>query len=304
MSNVHIRRLDFTLLIVFDRLLEKQNMSIVAAELGLTQSAVSHAVARLRTIFNDPLFLRSGAGVAPTPHAVRLGPSLRAALDDVRNALAIGRSFDPSTSSRRLAVAAPDTIIAVLAPTLLAELARVAPKCQIIFRMLAPERAADAIAAGDVDLAVAAFVDPPKNTVGHRITTETFGVAAKGDHPMIGKILDLDTYCRLAHLLVSHAREPRGIVDVILEGMGRRRHIAAVMPHLTLAFATASRSEAIITAPRSACRFAASLLPIDIHTPPIEIPAFDLTLLRHRDCLGDPAIDWLAALTEQAFRQP
>jgi DNA-binding transcriptional LysR family regulator len=301
-SITHIRRLDLTLLIVFDRLLEMQNMSDVAAELGLTQSAVSHAVARLRSIFDDQLFIRSGAGVEATPQALRLGPHLRAALAEVRGALQIGRSFDPGSASRRFTLAAPDTIIAVLAPTMLRELTRTAPKCQIIFRMLPPDRAAAAVAAGEVDLAVGTVLDPPKNTIGRRLAAETFGVVSMRDHPRIGKKLDLDTYCRLDHLLVSHDREPHGIVDEILGGIGRKRRIAAVMPHLTLAFATASRSEAIITAPRSACSFAATVFAVDLHHPPIEIPGFDLTLLRQESDRHDPAITWLEALTRAAFQ--
>lgn len=80
-DSAHIRRLDLTLLVVFEMLLEKRNMSAVAAEMGLTQSAVSHAVGRLRSIFDDPLFVRKGAGVEPTARAQLLGPPLTEALD-------------------------------------------------------------------------------------------------------------------------------------------------------------------------------------------------------------------------------
>ena len=113
--------------------------------------------------------------------------------------------------------------------------------------------------------------------------------------------LDLDTYCRLDHLLVSHDRDARGMIDMILSGLDRRRRIAALMPQMLLAFAAVSQSDAIITAPLSASLYAASLFPLTLHEPPMAIRGFELTLLRHRDGLADPAITWLARLVAAAF---
>jgi DNA-binding transcriptional LysR family regulator len=300
-DNVHIRRLDLTLLIVFEMLLKKRNMSAVAAEMGLTQSAVSHAVGRLRSVFDDPLFVRKGAGVEPTARALRLGPPLAEALTGIRDAVQIGRQFDPGTATRQFTVAAPDTVVAKIAQVVLAELAQTAPRCQIMFRAFSHESAAAAVVAGDVDLAVGVFLDTPKKTVSRSVAYETFRVVSRRDHPRITGTLDLDTYCLLDHLLVSHDRDARGTIDMVLGGLDRRRRIAAVMPQMLLAFAAASQSDAIITAPLSACLYAASLFPVTLHEPPMAIPGFELTLLRHRDGLADPAITWLAKLVTAAF---
>jgi DNA-binding transcriptional LysR family regulator len=301
-DDIHIRRLDLTLLIVFEKLLKTRSMTAVADEMGLTQSAVSHAVGRLRSIFDDPLFVRNGAGVAPTARAVRLGAPLSEALATLRDAANIGRSFDPASAARRFAIAAPDTIVATLAETALAALANEAPRCQILFRVFSPESAMAAVADGEVDLAIGAFADPPREIVSVPLAHETFRVAARRDHPRLSGPLDLDAYCALDHLLVSHEAEPRGMVDAILAGLGRRRRVAAVMPQLLLAFAAASQSEAIVTAPVSACRYAASLFPLALHAPPIEIPGLALTLLRHREGMADPALAWLAGLATEALR--
>ena len=91
-DNAHIRRLDLTLLVVFEMLLKKRNMSAVAAEMGLTQSAVSHAVGRLRSVFDDPLFVRKGAGVEPTARARLLGPFFFQAEDGIRDAVQLGQN--------------------------------------------------------------------------------------------------------------------------------------------------------------------------------------------------------------------
>src|SRR5882724_985154 len=144
-DNAHIRRLDMTLLMVFEMLLRKRNMSVVAAEIGLTQSAVSHAVGRLRSIFDDPLFVRKGAGVEPTARALLIGSPLAEALAEIRDMVQIGRRFDPATTARRFTVAAPDTVATALAPAILADLAREAPRCQIMFSTFSHDSAAAAI---------------------------------------------------------------------------------------------------------------------------------------------------------------
>ena len=300
-DDVHIRRLDLTLLIVFEKLLKTRSMSAVAVEMGLTQSAVSHAVGRLRSIFDDPLFLRKGAGVAPTARAMVLGAPLAEALAGVRTAAMIGRRFDPSTAARRFAVAAPDTIVATLAPAALAALGETAPRCQIAFRAFSHDSAMAAVAAGDADLAIGVFPDPPKETLGEAFAFETFRVVSRRDHPATAGTLDLDVYCALDHILVSHERDLRGMVDHVLAGLGRQRRVAAAMPQMMIAFAAASQSEALLTAPLSACRYAASLFPLAVYDPPMEIPGFTLTLLRHRDALADPAVAWLTGLVKSAF---
>lgn len=300
-DDIHIRRLNLTLLIVFEKLLKSRSMTATAAEMGLTQSAVSHAVGRLRTIFDDPLFLRKGAGVAPTARAMTLGAPLGEALATLRGAAMIGRSFDPASAARRFAIAAPDTIVATLAQSALSVLAKSAPHCQIQFRAFSHDSAMASVVDGQADIAIGVFPNPPKETIGVRVAFETFRVAARSDHPRIDGALDLDLYCALDHLLASHERDARGAVDDALAGLGRRRRIAAIMPQMLIAFAAVSQSDAILTAPLSACRYAASLFPLALYDPPMDIPGFAVTLLRHRDAMADPAVTWLAELATAAL---
>jgi DNA-binding transcriptional LysR family regulator len=170
-----------------------------------------------------------------------------------------------------------------------------------MFNAFNHDSAAAAVGAGEADLALGVFADPPRETIGRPAAFETYCVVSRRDHPRIPGKLDLDVYCALDHMLVSHERDARGAVDKILDGLGRRRRIAAVMPQMLIAFAAASQSEAIITAPLCACRYAASLLPVAVHEPPMDIPGFEVTLLRHRGRLGDPAIAWLDNLVVEAL---
>lgn len=300
-DDIHIRRLDLTLLIVFERLLRTPNMSAVASEMGLTQSAISHAVARLRSVFDDPLFVRKGAGVEPTIRARLLGPRLAEAMVALRDALRIGRAFEPGAAARQFAIAAPDTVIAELAPSVLEALAKTAPHCRVLFRVMGRVGAAAAVVAGDVDFALGAFEQPPEQAIAKPMRHEVYRVVWRRGHPRIAGPLDLDAYCALDHLLVAGERNARGAVDVVLDGLGRRRRIAAVMTQMMVAFAAVSRSDAIFTAPLSAANYAASLYPLVVDQPPIAIPGFDLSLLRHRDGAGDPAISWLGDIVAAAL---
>jgi DNA-binding transcriptional LysR family regulator len=300
-NNAHIRSLDITLLLVFEALLRKRNMSAVAAEMGLTQSAISHAVGRLRIVFDDPLFVRKGAGVEPTARALQIGPILADALSAIRAAAAVGRSFDPATAVRRFTVAAPDTIVMTIAPAILSALGSAAPHCQALFRLFNPHLAATAVANGEADLAIGVFRERPKNTIVTPIMQDGLLVAARRYHPRIGQALDLETYCALDHLLIGHEPEERGLVDTALDGLGRERRVLALMPQLSLALAAASQSDAIVTAPSSACRQAASLFPLALYAPPLALPSLDIGLLRHRDASHDPGLNWLADLIIKAL---
>jgi DNA-binding transcriptional LysR family regulator len=301
MNDIHIRRLDVTLLLVVDLLLRKRNMSTTAAELGLTQSAVSHAVSRLRSIFDDPLFIRKGAGVEPTARALQIGPILADALSGIRTAAAAGRHFDAATATRRFVVAAPDPIALAIAAAVLRAFAAAAPRCRLMFRVFNPESAAASVASGEADMAVGLFPNPPSDAVRIAVARDTFNVAARRDHPRIRGPLDLDAYCDLDHLLVSHDPDGRGMVDTVLDGAGRQRRVVGVMPQMLLAFAVVSQTDSILTAPSSACRYARALFPLALHEPPLPLGEIELAILRRRDALADPALNWLAGLIADAL---
>jgi DNA-binding transcriptional LysR family regulator len=136
--------------------------------------------------------------------------------------------------------------------------------------------------------------DPNARQLVLKIGADGLIVAARRNHPRIGETLDLETYCALDHLPVGHGPEEWGMVDAALNGLGRQRRVLALMPQLTLALAVASQTDAIVTAPSSACRQAASLLPLALHLPPLALPSLGIGLVRHRDAWIDPAFNWLA----------
>ncbi|WP_099553289.1 LysR family transcriptional regulator [Hartmannibacter diazotrophicus] len=297
-DNVHIRRLDMSLLVVFEALMRSGKMSAVADDLGLTQSAVSHAVGRMREIFRDPLFLRNGSGVTPTPRARQLADPISEALASIRLAIQIGHGFDPATSRRNFAIAAVDSAMTELAPELLTILADEAPSCCVTFMTMPMEAAIEAIATGAIDLAIGAFSKtrtPDGRTVPTALYKESFLVMARRGHPRIGDTLDLGLYCALDHILVSFTGDRHGAVDQVLGTIGAVRRIAMVMPQFIPAFAAVAKSDAILTAPLRVCRKLGDYFDLVAYPPPIQLPDFQMQILRHNLSMGDPAINWLEA---------
>lgn len=296
-----IRRLDMSLLVVFDLLMRRGKMSAVGEELGLTQSAVSHAVQRLREIFGDPLFVRRGPGVEPTARARQLHGPVGEALNAVRAAVRLGRRFDPASASRAFSIAALDSIIAAVAPPLLKTMGESTPGCRIVFRTFGRADAEAAVLDGLVDLAVGVFPTPPVGTVIHPLGREEFRVVARRGHPRLAEGLDLDTYCALDHILVSPSGDPRGSLDLVLERIGRSRRILAVMPQFISALMAVGRSDAILTAPKRVCCRIAPLFDLEVYAAPVAIPGFEIAALGLSVTAGDPAILWLMARLREAL---
>lgn len=291
-----------TLLIVFDALMASGNMSAVARDLGLTQSAVSHAVGRLRQIFGDPLFVRRGAGVAPTPRSLELAEPIRDALAAVRRAVRIGQGFDPATSTRRFTISALDSLIAQVGAELLVTLTTLAPASRLVFRTLGRADAEAGVRDGEIDVAIGSF--SPAAGRQMLLYPERFLVAARRANPLIGETLDLDRYCALGHVLVSPAADSIGAVDPVLQRLGRSRRIVAVMPQFMPAFAAVAGSDAIITAPSRVCCKLASFMDLRVMEPPLEVPGFDLTILTSPQAADDPAIAWLTGRLQAILMRP
>ena len=131
MSELHFSNLDLNLLRIFDALLEERSVTRAGERLGLTQSAVSHALGRLRHLLGDPLFTRKSGGVEPTPRALEIGPALHAALRQLEEALS-PTVFDPLTAERRFTLAAGPYACTILVPALVERLHQAAPKVELL----------------------------------------------------------------------------------------------------------------------------------------------------------------------------
>ncbi|HEY1384791.1 MAG TPA: LysR family transcriptional regulator [Dongiaceae bacterium] len=299
-SDIELRRLDLTLLMVLDGALRHRKLTTVAQQLGLTQPAISHALTRLRDILGDPLFVRRANGMQPTPRALALAQPVAQALATLREALQQGRCFDPSCATREFRIAALDYAIALLVPDFLAHFGTVAPGCRLAFRSMGYEASRASLANGSIDL-ILGLPAPSGPFLQRTLMTEDFVVLARPGHPIIGRKLDLARYLECGHLLVSAAGDARGTVDNALAKIGKERRVVAALPQFLAGFAAVAASDMITTAPRRLARRHAAAFGLKQHDVPFPLPGFEIATLRHENTAQDAGLTWLETEIAQAL---
>lgn len=292
-STSELRRLDLTLLLVFLGLLRHRKAVDVAAELGLTQSAISQALKRLRDIFGDPLFLRRPHGMEPTATALALEAPVARAVEALRGALGAARAFDPATATGVVRVAALDAEQAVLIPPLANSLRDKAPGLTLSVLPLGRGAAMEALIEGRADLALGFVWDVPEAISGETLYTERFLVAGLPEALPTAPDLTLEAYCAADHILISPGRDLRGVVDDRLAAMGLGRRIVLGLPSFLPALAAAAASGALVTLPARVATAFASGFSLVTATPPLDVRSFPVSIFWHRRNDADPRMAWL-----------
>jgi DNA-binding transcriptional LysR family regulator len=293
--------LDLTLLLVFLGLIRHRKALDVAVELGLTQSAISQALKRLRQIFGEELFLRRPYGLEPTATALALEQPISRAVESLRGALVAARAFDPSHARGTIRIAALDAEQAVLVPSLSSELERQAPGLQLSVLPLGRISAMEALVEGRVDIALGLIPQHmPLVISSRRLYIETYRVVGQRHALPDAPHVDLDAYCAADHVLVSPGGDLRGIVDEALESIGRSRRIVLGLPAFLPALAAVACSDRLVTLP---ARVAGALAPgfgLVTAEPPLTIRSFPVSVYWHRRNETDPRTPWLVGLLESA----
>jgi DNA-binding transcriptional LysR family regulator len=227
---MNLRSIDLNLLVIFDALMAEKGISRAAKAIGMTPSAVSHALNRLRQTFGDPLFDRTPTGMAPTRRALELIPFVRAALHSLQHGIALQHEFDPETSQRTFNLRQSDFMSDCLLPRLCARVRVEAPGVTLIVDQL-PGADEDPYAAGDIQLRVGTRLHGPEYR-RKRIWRDPFAVAMRSDHPAKTGKLTLDRFLELPFLDVSSAIVDRRSLDEVLISRGARRRTAVTIPTL------------------------------------------------------------------------
>jgi DNA-binding transcriptional LysR family regulator len=296
LSTSELRRLDLTLLLVFLGLLRHRKALDVAVELGLTQSAISQSLRRLRDIFGDELFLRRPHGMEPTATALALEAPVAAAVDALRGALGAARSFDPATATGLVRLAALDAEQAVLIPPLATRLRRLAPGLTLSVLPLGRAAAMEALCEGRVDLVLGFVWDRPEAVSGAALYEETFLVAGRPEALPQAPQISLGDYCAADHVLISPAGDLRGVVDDQLAAMGRARRVILGLPAFLPALAAVAGSGALVTLP---ARLATAFAPgfgLVTAAPPLALRSFPVSVFWHRRNDADPRRIWIRGL--------
>lgn len=302
LSNSQLRRLDLTLLLVFLGLVRHRKAADVAAELGLTQSAISQGVRRLRDVFGDELFLRRPHGMEPTAMALALESSVAAAVESLRGALGTARAFAPDVATGTIRIAALDAEQAVIVPPLAARLRHAAPGLTLSVLALGRSAAVEALVDGSAELALGFLFRTPEAILSERLYDEGYLVAGRSAMLPDAPRIDLDTYCAADHVLVAPGGDLRGVVDDRLADTGRSRRIVLGLPAFLPALAAIAASDALATLP---ARIASDFAPgfgLVTAEPPLAIRRFALSVYWHRRNAADPRLAWLRRQIVESVR--
>jgi DNA-binding transcriptional LysR family regulator len=312
MNSMHVASLDLNLLRVFDVLLEERSVTRAGARLGLTPSAVSHALSRLRYHLGDELFQREAGGMAPTRKALEIGPSLHAALAQLQTALTPA-DFDPAVSDRRFSVVAGPYACAVLMPAVVAELQARAPGV-ILHIAENPPDLIEQLDSAMVDFVVTVFEAGPERLARERLITEDLAWVVRDGHPLCDAPATLESLVSVPHVIVSSRREVMNRTGVSLRASwedlgafeselakrGLRRRIGVVAPDTFSAMTIVARSEMAALIPRRLALLSVQSKRLALIDPPYETPPVNISLIYRKDRLIEPPIAWMRDVLSEA----
>ncbi|MEM1414942.1 MAG: LysR family transcriptional regulator, partial [Myxococcota bacterium] len=289
---------DLTLLETLEALLDTGSVTEAGKRLGLSQSAVSHRLRRLRESLGDSLFVPGPHGLVPTERARTLAGPVREGLGTLRGALRETRPFDPN-EERTLCLAGSDGTELGAAPRMLAAVRAEAPGLKVITRPRVPGWS-EALARGGLDLVIVPAGVPGVSEEAERpalirrkLFNEDFVVLTRKGHPGVGERLTLAQYLALDHVLISPTGSEEGIVDRVLAARGKRRRVAFQLAHFSSGPVLIAETDLALTCPDTLGRDAAALLPVQAHPPPLPLPSVPILLVWHRRSHEDPAHRWL-----------
>ena len=291
-----IRQLDGSLLLVLRELLRQRRTTLVAKRLGLSQSAVSHALSRLRVLFADPLFVRERHGLAPTRHALSLAAHVDELLQGMRDALGLADAFAPASTQRAFRIGAPDHLAALIAPTLLRAFAVQAPRARFAFSQRLGQDALDGLRRDEIDLALGRFRPQLDGLEVEHLFDDRYCLLARRGHRKLRRKLTRAAYAELDHVQISVAGDFRSLeIEPLGERVAPRRTVAAV-PRFLIAFAVVAESDAVAIAPLRLAQRHAQRFGLQIHELPFALPPLRVYAV-HRSH-ADPGVAWLLAEIE------
>ena len=289
---------NLNLFVVLAAVLEHRSATRAAAELGVTPSAVSHGLRELRRLFDDPLFVRAGAGLTPTERARSLEAELRGALLGLDRVLDRQPAFDPARSTRHFTLTTADDAGATVLPALVERVLRAAPGMALDIRHRSEGELVD-LAAGRSDLVLRLAGPVPAWATCEALYSETMVCLVRRGHPSVRARLAADDFRRLPHIRISPEGHGASTIDPALSAWGIERRVAVYTWSFLMAPELVARTDAILTMPARMAAVAASRLDLRVVEPPFPLPGFTIDMVWHRD-RDDPAAAWLRGLCREA----
>jgi len=292
---------DLNLLSVFQEVYRERQISGAARRLGLSQSAVSNALARLRRLFGDELFVRTGQGMQPTPFAEGLAEPVGAALAQVTLALNRRSGFDPLTSRRRFTLAMTDVGELHFMPTLIERCRLVAPHLQLSSVRAGSIALKEEMESGRVDLAIGPFEDISEALYQRLLFRQPYVTMMRRGHPLTQGKVDLARFAEAEHLFVDSRESPYDRINQLLEKAGVGGSTRFRVPHFTAVPYIVGGSDLVVTVPQKLAERAGPPFGLAWITPPLALPPLQTNMFWHRRFNQDPGNQWLRTLVVDSF---
>jgi DNA-binding transcriptional LysR family regulator len=304
MRQTNLAGVDLNLLPALEALLRRRNVTRAAEDVGLSQPAMSRALQRLRDCLGDPLLVRGGGELRPTPRALSMLPQLSAALDSL-GAVYRAPAFEPRDMRRTFAIAALDAQTVLIGPPLLKRVRAQAAGVDIWF-VPHGENLREQMDQGSVDLAFGTMTIPlPPGAVNEPLVEDRLGLVLRAGHPRDGCDWTLRDYAEAEHVTIAIRGDDESENDAALAREGLARRIVLRTPHFMAALAAVGASDAVTTVSATLARRFASTFGLLVRDSPFVTIPLQLSLVGTASRAADPALVWLRGLireaTEEAF---
>ena len=295
-DQLDIRRIDGGLLLVFRELCRRGRTTAVAAHLGLSQSAVSHALGRLRDLFGDPLFLRKPHGLAPTQRALELAPRIEALIEMMGAAVRPEPGFAPELSTRQFHIAATVYAHEAIGGPLVSRMSNARFGGGFSFQFLRGYLALDALRRGQIDLALGRFEALPDGFAGEALYEDRYCVVARRGHPAIDGQITFEQRKAVGHVYVGSISPSDDVMGPTIgeDAIPSASDVAssAIVPRWEMALAMVAVSDAITTGPRRLAEQQAARLGLQVLAlpGPSVPPAWTVSMVWREG--ADSGLDW------------
>lgn len=289
---MNLRTIDLNLLVVLDAILDEKHVGRAGERLGLSASATSHALERLRKLLGDPLLIRTSAGMEPTPRALHMAGPLRQALSDIQATL-VPQKFDPSTATTRFTVAVASYETIPIIPYLLNMLTNDAPYIQLKLISGSANDILSGIDQGTTDLAIGRFADLPPRFMTSKLMKDDFVYGMRIDHPLANRTVTLDDYLSSSHLLINVSDSSEDAIDTILAKQNLSRHVALQVPNALAAIMALHQTELIATLTKGAANILSMYAPLCLMPLPFDVPDIEFQLVWNQRFNQSASHRWL-----------
>lgn len=295
-STMNLQSVNLNLLVAFDALMIERNVTRAAKRIGLSQPAMSNALARLRALFADPLLVRSANGMQPTLRAIGLTEPVQDALKQVHRVFEKQPIFEPSLARKNFVIRMGDMNEFIFLPRITAELCQRAPGITLEVKHLSPGDTTDALESNGVELALSTGLHHTASIRSETLLADETVLVLRKGHPFISAPNKATEFLRLAHIRVSQSPADTRFLDDYLAKRNMRRKVLLTLPHWLAAPAVVAQTDLVtIVSARMARDLDKRLETLPL---PLGPQRFTWTLYWHRRHETQAAHRWLRGLIQ------